>query len=66
MEVIRQDIEVKDLNEGILLDRNEWRKLIHVPDPVSFSFGSCSLPQILGTNGLVVVVVCLVKLKLCL
>jgi len=30
----RQDIEVKGLNEGILLDRNEWRKLIHVPDPV--------------------------------
>ena len=33
MEVIRQDIEAKDLSEGILLDRNEWRKLIHVPDP---------------------------------
>ena len=25
--------EAKGLNEGILLDRNEWRKLIHVPDP---------------------------------
>jgi len=57
MEVIRQDIEAKSLSEGILLDRNEWRKLIHVPDPASFSFGSCSLPQILGTKGLVVVVV---------
>ena len=34
MEVIRQDIEAKGLNEGILLDRNEWRKLIHVPDPM--------------------------------
>jgi len=33
MEVIRHDTEAKDLNEGILLDRNEWRKLIHVPDP---------------------------------
>jgi len=33
MEVIRQDIKAKDLNEGILLNRNEWRKLIHVPDP---------------------------------
>ena len=33
MEVIRQDIEAKDLSEGILLDRNEWRKLIHAPDP---------------------------------
>ena len=33
MEVIRQDIETKSLNEGILLDRNERRKLIHVPDP---------------------------------
>ena len=33
MEVIRQDIEAKGLSEGILLDRNEWRKLIHVPDP---------------------------------
>ena len=29
----RQDIEAKELNEDILLDRNEWRKLIHVPDP---------------------------------
>ena len=33
MEVIRQDIEAKGLSDGILLDRNEWRKLIHVPDP---------------------------------
>ena len=33
LEVIRQDIEDKGLNEGILLDRNEWRKLIHVSDP---------------------------------
>ena len=33
MEVIRQDTEAKGLSEGILLDRNEWRKLIHVPDP---------------------------------
>ena len=33
MEVIRQDIEAKGLSEGILLDRNEWRKLIHMPDP---------------------------------
>jgi len=32
MEMIRQDIKAKGLNEGILLDRNEWRKLIHVPD----------------------------------
>jgi len=30
MEVIRQ--EAKGLSEGVLLDRNEWRKLIHVPD----------------------------------
>ena len=33
MKVIRQDIEAKGLSEGILLDRDEWRKLIHVPDP---------------------------------
>ena len=33
MEVIRQDIEAKGLTEGISLDKNEWRKLIHVPDP---------------------------------
>ena len=32
MEVIRKDIEAKGLSEGILLDRNEWRKLTHVPD----------------------------------
>ena len=57
MEVIRQDIEAKGLSEGILLDRNEWRKLIHVLNPAQFSFGSCSLSQILGTNVLVVVVV---------
>jgi len=31
--VIRQDIEAKGLNEGILLNRNEWRKVIHMPDP---------------------------------
>ena len=30
--VAEQDIEAKGLNEGILLDRYEWRKLIHVPD----------------------------------
>ena len=46
--MIRQDIEAKGLNEDILLDRNEWRKLIHMPDPAKFYFGSCSLPQILG------------------
>jgi len=34
MDVIRQDIEVKGLNDGILLYKNEWRKLIHAPDPV--------------------------------
>ena len=33
MEVIRQDIKAKELSEDILLDRNEWRKMIHVPDP---------------------------------
>ena len=33
MEVIRQDIKAKGLSEGILLDKNGWRKLIHVPDP---------------------------------
>jgi len=33
MEVIRQDMEAKGLNEGILFDKNEWRRLIHVPDP---------------------------------
>ena len=33
MEVIRQDMEAKGLSEGILLDKNEWRKLIHVLDP---------------------------------
>ena len=33
IEVIRQDMEAKGLSEDILLDRNEWRKLIHVPDP---------------------------------
>ena len=33
MEKIRQDIGAKGLSERILLDRNEWRKLIHVPDP---------------------------------
>jgi len=33
MEIIRQDIDDKGLSEGILLDSNEWRKLIHVLDP---------------------------------
>jgi len=31
-EVIRQDTKAKGLSEGIVLDKNEWRKLIHVPD----------------------------------
>jgi len=26
-------IEAKGFSEGILLDKNEWRKLIHVSDP---------------------------------
>ena len=33
MKVIRQDIEAKGLSDGILFDKNVWRKLIHVPDP---------------------------------
>ena len=33
VEIIRQNIDAKGLSEGILLDRNEWRKLIHGPDP---------------------------------
>ena len=33
MMVIRQDIAAKGLTESILLDRNEWRKLIHVSNP---------------------------------
>jgi len=33
IELIQQDIEAKGLSESMLLDRNEWRKLIHVPDP---------------------------------
>jgi len=32
MEVIRQDIEAKGLNEGILLNRNELKKPIHVSE----------------------------------
>ena len=63
MKVIRQDIEAKGLDKGILLDRNEWRKMIHVPDTAQFSFGSCSLPQIRETNGLVVIVVEIEKLE---
>ena len=55
--MIRQDIETKGLNKGILLDRNEWIKLIHVTDPTYFFFGSCSLLQIPGINDLVVIVV---------
>jgi len=34
MKIIRQDIEAKGLSEGILQDRNKWRKLIHMSDPV--------------------------------
>ena len=33
MKVIRQDLKAKGLSEGIMLDRNDWRKLIHSPDP---------------------------------
>lgn len=33
MEVIRKDMDIKDLNEEILLNRNEWRNIIYVVDP---------------------------------
>ena len=33
MDVMQQDIKAKDHNDCMLLDGNEWRKLIHVSDP---------------------------------
>lgn len=32
MEVIRKDINTKALNEDILFDMNEWRRIIYVID----------------------------------
>ena len=46
--VIRQDIEAKGLSEGILLDRNEWRKLIHVPDRRNSLLVHIAYPKYLG------------------
>ena len=43
MEVIRQDIEAKGLSEGILFDRIEWRKLIHVCNGPSIHRNESSL-----------------------
>lgn len=34
MEAIWKDIDTKNLDEHMLLDRNEWRKIIHVINPV--------------------------------
>lgn len=33
-EGIRKDTDVKGLNKDMLLDRNEWRKIIHMIDMV--------------------------------
>ena len=48
MKVIRQDIEAKDLSEGTLLDRNEWRKLIHVPIRCNYLLVHVAYPKYLG------------------
>lgn len=37
MKVIR-DMDFKGLNEDILLDKNEWRGIIHVNNLALFSF----------------------------
>lgn len=39
-----------------LMDRNEWKMIIHMIDLVWFSLGSCSLPKVLGIKTIVVVV----------
>jgi len=48
MEVIRQDIEAKGLSEGVLLDRNQWRKLIHVPIQRNSLLVHVAYPKYLG------------------
>ena len=48
MEVIRQDIEAKGLSEGILLDRNEWRKLIMCPIRRNSLLVHVAYPKYLG------------------
>lgn len=34
MEVIGKDIDAKSLNEDILLDKNKWRSITNVVDPI--------------------------------
>lgn len=34
MEVIGEDIDAKSLNEDILLDKNKWRSITNVVDPI--------------------------------
>lgn len=54
---MQKDINVKGLNEDILLDMNERRRIIHVIDSVYSSFDSCSLLQVLWIKGFIFVVV---------
>ena len=56
-EVIQQDIETKGLSEGISLDRNEWRKLIHLPDLAWFSFVHVAYPKYSGQMALLLLFV---------
>lgn len=55
---IIEKMDTSGLNEDILLNKNEWKRIIHVVDPAWLSFGSCNLHQMLGIKRLVVVEHC--------
>lgn len=55
MEKIRKDTDARIFNKDILLDRKEWRRMMHVLIGHNSLFCSCILPEIFAIKGLVVV-----------
>lgn len=54
MEVMREDMDARDLNKDILFHGNEWRRITHIVDPVWSFFGLYRLVQVLEIKWLVV------------
>lgn len=50
---------LKDLNKDILPNRDEWKRIIHVINPMQFSSRFMKLSHVIGVKGLVFVVVVL-------
>lgn len=61
-EVIYKNMDVKCLNEDMLLGRNKWERIIHATAMAEVSFISCCLPQVFGIKGIVVIIADMHKL----